>query len=221
MKENIRHWKLVTIKKVQSSKKNPHISAKWLCKCDCGNEKIVNECNLYGRGVKSCGCWEYKNKKVLDHEFNNEYFQKRVTIDLNGCWIWKGSKHKQGYGNARYKNKLTLAHRLSWIVHVGEIPEGVKICHKCDVTCCCNPEHLFLGSQKDNVADAIQKGKYENRKQGKRRNKLNWDQVQEIKKLHGEGMSREDIKEKYDVGQTCIAKILTGKSWNKNWTEEI
>lgn len=219
MKERVRHGKLVTIRKVQKSQKKPHIPAKWLCKCDCGNEKIIHECNLYGKGIQSCGC--VGEKRFGIYRFTKEFILERVKIDKNGCWIWLGNKHKQGYGALRYKKKYALAHRVSWEIYMGEIPKGIKVCHKCDVTSCCNPEHLFLGTQKDNVIDAIDKGKFKNRKLGKRRNKLNYEQVQEIKELHKQGMTRKDLQIKYEVSQTCIAKILTGISWNVNWTKEI
>jgi hypothetical protein len=152
---------------------------------------------------------------------NRKYFLDRVEIDENGCWIWQKGKHKQGYGILTIKRKYMLSHRLSWEVFNGEIPKGLMVCHKCDVPSCCNPEHLFLGTQKDNMGDANQKKRMNDRKLGKRRNKLNYEQVQEIKKLNLQRVSRKDLREKYQVSQTCIAKILRGESWNRNWTKEL
>lgn len=150
-----------------------------------------------------------------------ENFINCYVIDENACWIWTKSKHRQGYGHLRINGRYELAHRVSWRIHRGEIPFGLMVCHKCDVTSCCNPEHLFLGSQKDNIKDANDKKRLNGRKLGKRRNKLNYKQVQQIKKLHDQGMTRKELKEKYMVGQTCIAKILRGDSWKKNWTQEL
>ena len=224
MQENVRHGKLVTIRKVQRSQKKPYRPAKWLCKCDCGNEKILHECNLYGIGIKSCGCLEYITKRTFDRkdykELMQEKIKKKTTIDAKGCWIWKGSKHRQGYGNIRFNQKYGLAHRVAWEVFKGKIPEDLKVCHKCDVTSCCNPDHLFLGSQKENVQDGIVKGRYSHRKIGKRRNKLCFSQVQEIKMLSENGMSRKELEKKFSVGQTCIHKILSGTSWKINWDKE-
>lgn len=223
MKENVRHGKLVTIRKIQKSQKKPYIPAKWLCKCDCGNEKIFHECNLYGRGIKSCGCLEFKTKRIYDRkdyfEILKERIQNSVSIDEKGCWLWMGSKHRQGYGNIRFKKKYGLTHRVTWEIYKGEIPTGMKVCHKCDMPSCCNPEHLFLGSQKDNVNDSQDKGRW---KIGNppRRNKLNYEQVQEIKSLNEEGMTRKQIEKKFGISPTCVAKILTGISWKINWTKD-
>ena len=150
-----------------------------------------------------------------------ELIKTHCLINSNGCWEWQRSRHRQGYGSIRDKGKYILAHRLSWMVIKGNIPSGLNVCHACDNPPCCNPEHLFLGSQKDNVTDAIVKGRYKGRKLGKRRSVLTYSQVQEIRKLHIEGMERKEIREKFNVSQTCIAKILTGKSWQKNWEEEL
>lgn len=147
-------------------------------------------------------------------------FLNWVKTDENGCWVWQRSKHKQGYGAAQFRGKYELGHRIAWKIYRGEIPKGMMVCHKCDITSCCNPEHLFLGTQKDNVSDAISKGKFEDRKQSKRRNKLNWEQVQEIKALKLQGVSWKYLKDKFQVSQTCIAKILRGDSWKINWTEQ-
>jgi len=83
----------------------------------------------------------------------------KVKIDHNGCWIWQGSIANNGYGNIKYKGKRWNTHRVSYIEFVGDIPEGLFVLHKCDVRACCNPEHLWLGTQKDNMHDASLKGR--------------------------------------------------------------
>lgn len=219
MEEGRRFGKLLTIEKVCGRTKKPRTYARWLCKCDCGGEKIVNESSLYGGHTTSCGCLQNLDKEKY-HQKVKLRIEKSVSKEAHGCWIWKGAKHRQGYGNIAYRNKCELAHRISWIVFNGEVPKGMKVCHKCDVPSCCNPNHLFLGSQKENVNDAQDKGRW---KPGNppRRNKLNYEQVQEIKFLHEKGMTRKELEKKFLVSQTCIAKILTGVSWKVNWTKEL
>lgn len=220
MKEGHKYFRLTTVKKVQISCKKEKIRARWLCKCECGNLKIIDECSLYGeKGVKSCGC--VGKKRFGKDRFTQEFIKQRVNVNENDCWIWKGSKHRQGYGNVTYKEKLELAHRVSWMIYYGEIPEGIKVCHHCDEPSCVNPAHLFLGTQLDNMADCIKKGRFTRNIPKTRRIKLNFDQVQEIKMLNEKGITRKELQEKFNVGQTCIAKILQGKSWNINWTQEL
>ncbi|WP_331186284.1 HNH endonuclease signature motif containing protein [Pseudomonas sp.] len=83
------------------------------------------------------------------------------VIKADGCWKWSGSKHSFGYGmimkgGDAKKTKIT-ASRASWLIHFGEIPEGLHVCHKCDNPECTNPDHLFLGTARDNSQDCIAK----------------------------------------------------------------
>jgi len=80
-------------------------------------------------------------------------------ITESGCWLWVGSLTTGGYGNlsVNYKNKP--CHRLSYTEFVGEIPEGMLVCHRCDVPSCINPNHLFLGTYQDNMDDMVKKGR--------------------------------------------------------------
>lgn len=76
----------------------------------------------------------------------------------SGCWLWPGDTLK-GYGRVSYIGTRQAAHRVSWLIHRGLIPEGLFVCHKCDVKLCVNPDHLFLGTQVDNMQDWTKKGK--------------------------------------------------------------
>jgi hypothetical protein len=87
-------------------------------------------------------------------------FEDKVSIEPNsGCWLWTGSLNDTGYGQLWVGSKSTRAHRLSYELHVGPIPEGMHVCHHCDNPPCCNPNHLFVGSHTDNMADKIKKGR--------------------------------------------------------------
>ena len=88
-------------------------------------------------------------------------FDERV-IRSAGCWSWGGSVNAAGYGVVRVGGRGSpsyLAHRLSWALHCSEIPDGLHVLHRCDNPACSNPDHLFLGTNRDNIADRIAKGR--------------------------------------------------------------
>lgn len=88
-------------------------------------------------------------------------WQSRLIPEPNsGCLLWEGAVTRDGYGLVRRNNTNHRVHRLAWEEAKGPIPEGLNVCHTCDVPACCNPDHLFLGTQLDNVADMRTKGRF-------------------------------------------------------------
>lgn len=88
-----------------------------------------------------------------------ERFYNKIVVDHNDCWNWSGSIGWHGYGYFYVKGKGIRAHRFSYTYHKGEINDGLLVCHSCDNTRCVNPDHLWLGTQKDNMEDKIKKGR--------------------------------------------------------------
>ena len=80
-------------------------------------------------------------------------------LPWTGCWIWMKGSDSRGYGHISVDGKTLKSHRVSWEVKHGNIQSGLVVCHKCDITSCVNPDHLFLGTQKDNMGDASKKGR--------------------------------------------------------------
>ena len=83
----------------------------------------------------------------------------KVRVDDNECWLWQESLLRSGYALIRYKGKKVTVHRAAYTAFVGPIPQGLYVLHKCDVRHCCNPSHLFLGTQSDNMKDCEDKGR--------------------------------------------------------------
>lgn len=152
------------------------------------------------------------HKRFRGH--NEARLKSKVLIDNNGCWIWQNSVTEAGYGTTILKGRLQGAHRASWKVFIGEIPEGMQVNHKCHVRKCINPEHLYLGSQKENIADAI-KANRRNTARGKNISnaKLDEAKVEVIKKLLAEGVACNAIAKIYEVSPSTIEAVHNGITW--------
>jgi hypothetical protein len=125
----------------------------------------------------------------------------------SGCWLWKGSKTKLGYGKTCFRGKAYMAaHRMSYELFVGAIPEGKCVCHSCDIPNCVNPQHLWIGSNTENDIDKSKKGRSANRK-------LNESDAIEIRNLKGNGMSYSKLANLYKVAGSTIYKITKRISW--------
>lgn len=90
------------------------------------------------------------------------------SVEVDGCLEFTGARSSGGYGNIRYRGKPTGAHRVSWIVHFGEIPDGMQIMHICDNPVCIQPFHFRLGTNQENMDDKMQKGRFKARNTAKK-----------------------------------------------------
>ena len=147
-----------------------------------------------------------------------EKIKHRTALNENGCWIFLGCLNSDGYGNIRVGDHTYGAHRVSYEAFKGPIPKGVSVLHTCDTPACVNPEHLFLGTQQDNVTDMITKGR-----QNFRSNvKLTEDNVQEIRRLLKEGKySMKAIGRMFGVDSPAIWFIKHKQTWGWLPEEEV
>ena len=137
------------------------------------------------------------------------------------CWPWKGRPTKVGgYGVLLRTHKLIRAHRLSWEIHYGPIPagngyHGICVCHECDNPICVNPDHLFLGSQQQNIDDMVNKERRKGHYIGEKNPSahLTEKQVINIREEISNGATYRYLAEKYNVGQSTIGRIKKGTHW--------
>jgi len=124
----------------------------------------------YNQGVNN-GNWNggidhrtiYNINKLPENiiqRFNTKY---RKT---DSCWLWEGIKNRDGYGSFNLGRPCVSAHRIMWTLKNGPIPKGMSVLHECDVPGCVNPEHLFIGTQSDNIRDRDQKRRMKRRRNG-------------------------------------------------------
>lgn len=149
---------------------------------------------------------------------------KVVRIPFSGCWIFTGASNEFGYGIVGTGGRGASndrAHRITYKHFHGEIPNGLFVCHECDVPSCCNPDHLFLGTNQDNVNDMMKKGR--NSKPPRNPHvagskhplsKLTDQQVKLIRKTYHElGCSQEELAKCYGVVRQTISKVVNNKRY--------
>jgi len=138
-------------------------------------------------------------------------------VPYSGCWIWMMST-VCGYGSVKYDGKTERAHRLMYQLTKGPIPQDMLVCHKCDTKSCVNPEHLFLGSQKDNISDCLSKQRFAvGSRQGS--SKLTDEKVRRMRALKKEGYSDGELGKIFGVNQTTVSRIIRRKYWA--WLDDI
>lgn len=145
----------------------------------------------------------------------------RILISETGCWEWTGYIEKNGYGKITFRRKRQSVHRLSYSSFKGDIPEGMDVCHRCDVRHCVNPEHLFVGTRKQNMEDCVNKGRQAKGDKlqhlvGEKCNfsKLCSDDVIQIRKLKSEGVKTSEIAFKFNVSGDNIRRIVRRDTWS-------
>lgn len=145
-------------------------------------------------------------------------FHKSYKINQeSGCWEWQKSKSGAGYGQIRFRGVPFSAHRMSYVIHKGEIPDGMYILHSCDNRSCVNPDHLSVGTCKENLHEMFSKGRHNRWSHGKGLNSLTEDQVIEIKRSSD---TDRITAEKYGVSMVHVANIRRGVAW-KNVAPEL
>jgi hypothetical protein len=129
------------------------------------------------------------------------------------CWPWLGYQDAAGYGRTN-KCGEHFAHRVAWVLTQGQIPTGLKVLHTCDNPPCCNPAHLYLGTQLENMRDMVQRGRGgDHRGQRNGRARISESDVCRIRSEREMGQTQGQLAALFGVGQQAISRLLAGKSW--------
>lgn len=135
------------------------------------------------------------------------------VVSRNECWSWKYSLDSKGYGNVRRNGKLLRAHRVSYQLHHGiTLKRTDLVLHKCDNRRCCNPLHLYVGTDKDNTRDKVQRDRH-NRGERVWNHILTADDVLVIRALSRTGLSNVEIAKQYGVSRDAIYAVVTRINW--------
>lgn len=185
---------------------------------DCGTPRwvMLREGKPNSIRCRPCGKINGKRKPTIDR------FWPKVN-KTETCWFWTGAADsKWGYGSLYHEDRVHLAHRVSWMLFRGPIPEGMDVCHKCDTPPCVNPDHLFIGTRLDNMRDCSFKGRHFLQKNPSRarrgeqchKSKFITGEVIAIRAIYahgGIGLTR--LSRAYGISKSAMHSIVTRKSW--------
>lgn len=154
-----------------------------------------------------------------------------INKSRSGCWEWTKSLYRDGYGRIYNPDtkKSERAHRISYTVFVGSIPEKLMVCHKCDNPKCINPDHLFLGTNQENIQDSVRKGRWNHGKRFKKGesnennrgtkhhcSKLTEDDVRFIRKNYkprDSEFGQKALAKMFNIDKSVISRIINRKVW--------
>jgi len=132
-------------------------------------------------------------------------FMEKFDKTSNGCWIWNACRFQKGYGTLVKDGRAHGAHRIAWELFRGPIPKGMQVLHTCDIPPCVNPDHLFLGTNDDNMLDKAKKGRISM--------KLTPNQVVSIRQLASTGIRKPILAKQFGVNLRMIYRIVNREAW--------
>lgn len=154
-------------------------------------------------------------RKLSEEEFVSRFWERTDVMGEDDCWVWKGYIKKEGYGQVSHQGKNVLAHRVSYTISIGEIPEGLLVLHKCDNPPCVNPKHLFIGTEADNMRDRDIKGRG-NQPKGEKSgtHKLTETKVKQIRDKYSTGeFTKRELGREFGVTPENIHSIVRRETW--------
>lgn len=182
--------------------------------------KMCERCGgkFYRKGNQIPSTWKKQKycsricARALRVPMTIERFISNVFPDpASGCWLWGGHADSKGYGTAWRDRAHVKAHRLSWELHNGQIPDGLCVCHKCDTPACVNPDHLFLATQRENIADMDKKGRRVSRRGSAHGCSILLEK--DVRKIRKDTRPISKIAADYGVSPSTVSAIRSGQNW--------
>lgn len=175
----------------------------------CGTQFVAHP---YQRSLGFAFCGRECSGKHHSTTPRDKYERDVVRCD-EGCWSWSGHVSTPGYGYVTKGTRKIQAHRLSWEIHNGPIPDGLCVLHRCDNRLCTRPDHLFLGTKADNSADMVAKDR-STRGSRNPKAKLTEELVVEARARYVKGVTRiADLAAEIGVSRRCLTFVLSRKTW--------
>lgn len=154
-----------------------------------------------------------KNLKPYQLRELRERFEEKIFHSPDGCWLWTAAQTKSGYGHMNTGGEMTRAHRVSYVLYKGSIPDGLFVCHSCDVRLCVNPSHLFLATGKENSEDMVRKGR-STRGEKNSSAKLTEDDVRYLRSIPKRDKVRKLLFAKqHSIAYSSLAQIINRRKW--------
>jgi hypothetical protein len=135
---------------------------------------------------------------------------KKGTVDTD-CWEWQAARHSSGYGQLRRSGRAIYMHRWSYEHHNGPIPDGMLIRHSCDNPPCVNPAHLLLGTERENMADAVERGRASVAERHSR--KLTNADVVTIRACIAAGEKQAHVARRFGIAESTVSEMMHGRTW--------
>lgn len=181
-----------------------------LCSIEGCSEKHISRglCSKHYLQQKKIG---FTQKGLKDKTLEERFWEKVDKKDKDSCWLWTGCKDPKGYGAIR-SGKMYKAHRISYTLFVGKIPDGKLVCHKCDNPSCVNPHHLFTGSDSDNMQDMVLKGRHG--KGGVKKRLLTEEQAVYVFKQKGQ-KTASALTNEFNISKPTIYSIWYGRNYSE------
>jgi hypothetical protein len=195
-----------------------------LCECGCGNPAPLagrtNRAIGHARGQPTRFIWGHSSLARRPSDVGKRFWPKVEKSD--GCWLWRAMVNPRGYGSFDVKMqdgkwRPRMAHRIAWELTNGPIPDGMFVCHHCDNPPCVRPDHLCLGTMRDNVRDMDAKGRRRTKAhagEAHHATKLCDADVLEIRRLRKEqGLTYAKLGERFGVSLDMVWRVVTRKTW--------